>query len=229
MYQPEKAHAQPQSVPTIPIDVAASQAWKAPGAKSGTRTTNGHSNTKAIGSEMKQARQEAWQSSNRQTYSAGMNYHSPVQDQQQQQQRSYSPFDSQLNLGSSYGMNGHNPAVGSSPRPASGGGGGVGSVASAPPPGYLAKAGFSAFVASAADQGGCSGGDPNHQCEDPHPSALVNDQKYFRESPLMSMMGQSPYGDFIQHLQPGQRLNSEVRERKGGRTEDGWRRMLMVN
>lgn len=185
MYQTDEEPV-PAAPVTIPIDVAASQAWKIPVApENGGQSTGKKA---AIGSEMKQARQEAAWGTSRGGFHG----------QNEQQTRSYSPFDSQLNLGSSYaGLNGHNP---------------VSAAAPPPPPGYLAKSGFSAFVASGASgDHGCSGGDPNHQCEDPHPSTLVNDQKYFRESPLMNMMGQAPYSDFIQHLQPGQRLNSEVR------------------
>lgn len=242
MYQPEKtkAHLQkqaPTSIPTIPIDVQASQAWKVPPPPINNNNVDGlQQHTKAIGSEMKQ-RKEQWQPNNMQ-YSNMNNYHhhpSSVDHQQQhqqhhqqqQQQRSYSPFDSQLNLGATAASasaaaavtpsggyhNGHQSPI---RQPSKG--------ATAPPPGYLAKSGFSAFVSP--DHGCGSNGDVpagghnhnhhhgghHHQCEDPHPSSLVNDQKYFREPPLMShMMNQTgPYGDFIQHLQPGQRLNSEV-------------------
>lgn len=190
----------PQPVQEIPIE-SVPQAWKLPVA--GAAAPGGPStNTKAIGSEMKQ-KKEPWQPD---MQYPKMGYHTEQihhpHHRQSPSSRSYSPFDSQLNLSTSY--NGHNPI-------AVGGGQAQAAATTAPPPGYLGKAGFSAFVTA---EHGCGGGDSDgHQCEDPHPSSLVGDQKYFREPPLMNLMNQNPYNDFLHNLQPGQRLNSEVRRR----------------
>lgn len=137
----------------------------------------------AIGSEMKKQKQVPWQPHLGTPYNGpSLGYPTAPDDQT----RSYSPFNSQINLASNYANFGRQEGTSN---------------------GYNnPNNGFSAFVSS--EHPHCGGHDDGsgHQCDDPHPSSLVNDQKYFREP-------SNKFEDmtFLQNLQPGQRLNSEVR------------------
>lgn len=156
--------------------------------------------SKAVGSEKRQ-KQEPWQPQMPQYASVGR-FGPSSRDQQN---RSFSPFNSKIDLSADYNGFGRKEADGLSS--ASHDNGGL----------YSRGGEFSAFVSPDPRVGCGSAAHNGHECEDPHPANLLNNQKYFQDAPLMNLLGQRApppqrYDDmaFLQNLQPGQKLNDEV-------------------